>query len=114
MTGATLASVGHKVDCIDVSKKRFLRYVGSGTVFEPGLSELIQDSRATGALSFKLASEVSSLTHEAHYLAVGTPEMADGSADLSYIFSAVDQIIECSQPGAVVVVKSTVPIGTVG
>ena len=50
VTGATLASVGHKVDCIDVSKEKISALCqGQVPFFEPGLSELIQDSRATGA-----------------------------------------------------------------
>lgn len=113
VTGASLASIGHSVECFDISDER-ISSLESGRIpfFEPGLKELIDSSLVAGKLKFSLVKNISVLNHDVHYVAVGTPENSDGSADLSYIYEAVNTIIEFARPGAILVTKSTVPVGT--
>jgi len=113
VTGATLAAIGHDVECLDVSKDK-IDQLNRGVVpfHEPGLSELINDAVNQGRIQFSLVSDVKNLSHEFHFLAVGTPEKEDGSADLKYINEAVNFIAENAEAGSIIVTKSTVPIGT--
>jgi UDPglucose 6-dehydrogenase len=79
--------------------------------FEPGLEDLMRESRENGNLSFGLVEDVDRIEGVA-MIAVGTPSTPTGSADMRYVRSAIDTIAEKGEPGTVVVMKSTVPPGT--
>ncbi|MEE2570712.1 UDP-glucose/GDP-mannose dehydrogenase family protein [Pseudarthrobacter sp. J64] len=111
---ATLASMGHTVVGIDVDAGK-VDHLGRGFApfFEPGLDELLQEGRATGRLRF--STEFSdAASAQVHFLCVGTPQSktSDG-ADLTYLFAAAEALLPHLAGGAVVVGKSTVPVGTV-
>ncbi|WP_426976409.1 UDP-glucose dehydrogenase family protein [Pseudarthrobacter sp. O4] len=111
---ATLASMGHTVVGIDVDPSK-VEQLGRGVApfFEPGLDELLQHGRATGRLSFS-ADIADAAGATLHFLCVGTPQSktSDG-ADLSYLVAATRALLPYLLPGAAVVGKSTVPVGTV-
>jgi UDPglucose 6-dehydrogenase len=111
---ATLASMGHTVVGIDVDATK-VDQLGRGLApfFEPGLDELLQDGRATGRLTFS-TDIAKAAGAQVHFLCVGTPQAktSDG-ADLTYLVSATEALLPHLARGAVVVGKSTVPVGTV-
>ncbi len=110
---AAMASLGHDVVGIDIDEQK-IRMLSDGEApfFEPGLTELLEAGLTTGRLRF------SSDPHDAegadiHFLAVGTPQVKDGSAaDLSFVDGAMDRLLSVLRPGDVVAGKSTVPVGT--
>lgn len=113
VTGTCLAESGNDVTCvdIDVAKIDSLR-VGRMPIYEPGLEELIEHNLRDGRLSFstKLAEAISDC--RLIFVAVGTPQKKDGSADLTFVESVLDDIRRCAKDEKVVVIKSTVPVGT--
>lgn len=111
VTGVCLSEHGHEVTCVDVDEKKVeTMRKGISPIFEPGLDELMVKNmeRLTFTTDYKMAY------HDADviFIGVGTPEKKDGSANLKYVFTVVDQIAENITKECVVVVKSTVPIGT--
>jgi UDPglucose 6-dehydrogenase len=112
-TGACFAHLGHDVICADIVPEKVERLRnGDVPIHEAGLTELVQEGIATGRLSFVLGAENAVGDAEFIYLCVPTPQSADGSADLSYLQSAAAEISSHLQPGAIVVNKSTVPVGS--
>ena len=114
VSGACLSEFGHDVVCIDkdASKVETLR-AGGIPIFEPGLDEVVAASVKASRLSFEtdLAKGVAGAS--AVFIAVGTPSRhGDGHADLSYVFAAAEEISKALSGYAVVVTKSTVPVGT--
>ena len=115
VSGACLSEFGHEVVCIDkdASKVETLR-AGGIPIFEPGLDEVVAANVKAGRLSFEtdLARGVAGAA--AVFIAVGTPSSrhGDGHADLSYVFAAAEEIAKALSGYAVVVTKSTVPVGT--
>ncbi|HJV98621.1 MAG TPA: UDP-glucose/GDP-mannose dehydrogenase family protein [Arthrobacter sp.] len=111
---ATLASMGHTVVGIDVDAGK-VGHLGRGRApfFEPGLDELLRDGQATGRLTFS-TDFADAARAQAHFLCVGTPQSktSDG-ADLTFLVSATKALLPHVARGAVVVGKSTVPVGTV-
>jgi UDPglucose 6-dehydrogenase len=112
VTGTCFAEMGHEVTCIDIDARKVERMKkGECPIFEPGLEPLMQSNFQEGRLHF--SNNYDSVTKaEAIFLAVGTPSSDDGQADLKYVFGACDSIAPYLQENAVVVVKSTVPVGT--
>ena len=113
VTGACLAEVGNDVLCLDVDRAKLARLErGEIPIFEPGLEPLVRENREAGRLNFS-ADAAAGIAHaEVIFIAVGTPPEEDGSADLSHVL-AVARSIGCSMSGpALVVNKSTVPVGT--
>lgn len=111
VTGVCLAENGHSVSCVDVDEKKVaLMKSGISPIYEPGLDELMKknNERLTFTTDYKEAYR----NAEVIFIGVGTPEKKDGSANLKYVFSVVEQIAESVENDCVVVVKSTVPIGT--
>lgn len=111
VTGVCLASKGHEVVCVDVDEKKVeMMRKGISPIYEPGLSELMTEnmSRLTFTTDYKRAYE----NAEVIFIGVGTPEKKDGSANLNYVYKVAEQIAESVNRDCVVVVKSTVPIGT--
>ncbi|HEY6816900.1 MAG TPA: UDP-glucose/GDP-mannose dehydrogenase family protein [Croceibacterium sp.] len=114
VSGACFADFGHRVCCVDKdeSKVRALRE-GGIPIFEPGLDELVERNVAAGRLEFTLDLVEALPGADAVFIAVGTPSRrGDGHADLSYVHAAAREMAPHLQPGAVVVTKSTVPVGT--
>jgi UDPglucose 6-dehydrogenase len=112
VTGTCFAEMGNKVTCIDIDAAKVARMKeGHCPIYEPGLETLMQSNYQEGRLQFSNDYE-SVKTAKAIFLAVGTPSDESGKADLKYIFGACDSIAPYLQDGAVVVVKSTVPVGT--
>lgn len=110
VTGTCLAALGHKVACVDIDPERVatLRR-GMAPFYEPGLEALMQ--RVTTRLSFTSDIVAAATYAEVILLAVGTPSMGGGT-DLSQVTNAIAAINGALLPGAVVVIKSTVPAGT--
>jgi UDPglucose 6-dehydrogenase len=112
VTGTCFAEMGHDVTCIDIDAAKVERMKkGECPIFEPGLEPLMQANFNEGRLHFSTSYE-SVTDAEAIFLAVGTPSSDDGQADLKYVFGACDSIAPHLRDGSVVVVKSTVPVGT--
>jgi len=114
VSGACLSEFGHDVVCIDkdAGKVKTLRS-GGIPIYEPGLDEVVAANVKAGRLSFEtdLARGVAGAA--AVFIAVGTPSRrGDGHADLSYVFAAAEEIAKALTGYAVVVTKSTVPVGT--
>ena len=114
VTGACLAKLGHKVICVDTDEAKLaLMRSGHSPIYEPGLSELMQECIPSDSLSFTSDTAQATRESEAIFIAVGTPTAEDGlHADLSYIFEAARQIAPGLDGFKVVIVKSTVPAGT--
>lgn len=111
VTGVCLASKGHEVTCVDVDEKKVeIMRQGISPIYEPGLSELMKDNMSRLAFTTDYAKAYKNA--EVIFIGVGTPEKKDGSANLSYVYKVVEQIAENIKQECVVVVKSTVPIGT--
>jgi UDPglucose 6-dehydrogenase len=114
VSGACFADFGHRVTCIDKDAEKIaaLRN-GNIPIYEAGLTDMVRNNAREGRLDFstELVPVVSEA--EAVFIAVGTPSRrGDGHADLSYVYAAVREFAPLLSPGAVVVTKSTVPIGT--
>lgn len=111
VTGVCLASKGHDVSCVDVDEKKVeMMRSGISPIYEPGLEELMQQHM--DHLTFTTDYQSAYKDAEVIFIGVGTPEKKDGSANLSYVYQVAGQIAESIEKDCVVVVKSTVPIGT--
>ena len=112
-TGACLAPLGHTVVCADVVPEKVEALnAGRVPILEAGLDELVQEGLRSGQLRFVLGAEHAVAEAEFVYLCVPTPQGGDGSADLSYIEAAAREISPMLRPEAVVINKSTVPVGS--
>jgi UDPglucose 6-dehydrogenase len=114
VSGACFAEFGSDVAVVEVdpAKLKALR-AGEMPIYEPGLDELVAENAAAGRLRFTddLAAAVDGA--EAVFIAVGTPtRRGDGHADLSYVYAAAEQVARALTGYAVIVTKSTVPVGT--
>ncbi|MGM0923211.1 MAG: UDP-glucose dehydrogenase family protein [Bacillota bacterium] len=113
VTGVCLAEIGHKVTCVDIDRKKVaLLNNGVSPIYEPGLEELMKKNVQSGRLAFTADSSSAYGESEIIFIAVGTPENEDGSANLTYVEAAAVQIAEQIQNDVIIVVKSTVPVGT--
>jgi UDPglucose 6-dehydrogenase len=112
-TGACFAHLGHHVVCGDIDQRKVdLLNDGHIPIVEAGLEQIVRDARSAGQLEFVLGAAVAAADADIVFLCVPTPQSEDGSADLSYIETAAAQISPFLKPGAVVVNKSTVPVGS--
>jgi UDPglucose 6-dehydrogenase len=112
-TGACFAHLGHHVVCGDIDQRKVdLLNAGKIPIVEDGLEQLVNDSRGAGRLEFVFGSQAAAADADIVFLCVPTPQGEDGSADLSYIEQAAREIAPILKPGAVVVNKSTVPVGS--
>ncbi|MGU8601175.1 UDP-glucose/GDP-mannose dehydrogenase family protein [Clostridium perfringens] len=113
VTGACLSEVGHNVTCVDVDEKKVeIMKKGISPIYEPGLDELLERNYKEGRLDFTTDYKNAYKNADIVFIGVGTPERADGSANLDYVFTVCGQIAENLENDCLVVVKSTVPIGT--
>ena len=113
VTGACLADVGHDVLCMDVDAEKIARLErGEIPIFEPGLTEIVEHCTRAGRLRFTTDPAVAATHGVLQFIAVGTPADEDGSADMQYVHAVARQIGRHLERYAVVVTKSTVPVGT--
>ena len=113
VAGVCFAEKGHNVTCIDVDEKKVeLMKNGISPIYEEDLEELMKKNIKAGRLHFTTDYKSAYKDSEAIFIGVGTPELPDGSANLEYIATVSRQIAENIERNCLVVVKSTVPIGT--
>lgn len=115
VTAVCLAELGHLLQVVEVDERKVEKLNnGTNTIYEPGLDELLESNIGRGNIYFTNDSRSVIEHSEVIFLCVGTPPMPDGSADLSQIETAVQDIIRYTRADEykLVVVKSTVPVGT--
>ena len=113
VAGVCFAEMGHDVTCVDVDEKKVaLMESGISPIYETGLQELMQKNNAAGRLHYTTDYRTAYRDPDAIFIGVGTPEQPNGSANLNYIAKVCRQIAENVERDCLVVVKSTVPVGT--
>ena len=113
VTGAGFAELGHVVTCVDIDPDRIARLRrGETPIHEPGLPEIVRRNGTLGRLRFTTSIAEAVPGAQIVFIAVGTPSRTDGGADLGYVVSAAKEIGRAIDGYAVVVTKSTVPVGT--
>ena len=114
VTGACLATSDQHVTCLDIDEKKIENLkVGKIPIYEPGLEELIKEKLENNSLSFSSNINQAIGNADAIFIAVGTPtNIENDGANLSQVFSCADEIAKNIKNNTVVVVKSTVPVGT--
>ncbi|MFA7484747.1 MAG: UDP-glucose/GDP-mannose dehydrogenase family protein, partial [Phycisphaerae bacterium] len=113
VTASCLAEAGSKVICVDSNKEKIdMLKNGQIPIYEPGLAELVQHNQKAGRLHFtnNLKEGIDNCLFI--FIAVGTPSLPDGSADLSAVLSVASQIAEYMTEYRIIATKSTVPVGT--
>ncbi len=113
VTGTCFADSGNNVTCIDIDEKK-VEGLKKGVIpiYEPGLAELVERNAESGRLEFTTDTPAGVAPADIIYLAVGTPQGDDGAANLSAMWSVVKAIAPHLREDAIVVTKSTVPVGT--
>ena len=112
-TGACLAHLGHEVVCLDVDADKVERLSRAEIpIMEDGLEHLVKEGLRSGRLRFTTDAQDAVTDREFVCLCVPSPQSEDGSADLSYIESAARTMAPFLQDGAIVINKSTVPVGS--
>ncbi|NRF23655.1 UDP-glucose/GDP-mannose dehydrogenase family protein [Vibrio coralliilyticus] len=110
---AVLSDAGHNVCCIDVDEERIAKLRnGVVPIYEPGLEKLVAENSFAGRLTFTTSAEHELNRSDVIFIAVGTPQDQDGSADLNYVLAVASEIGKYIHEDKVVVNKSTVPVGT--
>ncbi|MHB0804064.1 UDP-glucose dehydrogenase family protein [Stutzerimonas nitrititolerans] len=113
VTGACIAEMGNTVYCVDVDKEKIANLKqGILPIYEPGLETIVSENHASGRLHFTTSLSEAVEQAEVFFIAVGTPPGEDGSADLRYVLEVARQIGDHLTSPAIVVNKSTVPVGT--
>ncbi|AHG90031.1 nucleotide sugar dehydrogenase [Gemmatirosa kalamazoonensis] len=114
VSGACFAEFGHDVVCVDKDESKTARLLrGEIPIYEPGLDQLVADNVRAGRLSFTTVLADAVPGSAAVFIAVGTPSRrGDGFADLTYVYAAAEEIARTLDGYAVIVDKSTVPVGT--
>lgn len=113
VTGTCLAESGNEVACVDIDERKIDRLrQGILPIYEPGLGELVSRNVEAERLSFTTDTAGAVVPAKLIFLAVGTPPSEDGSADLSALWKVVETIAPHLRKDAIVITKSTVPVGT--
>jgi len=114
VSGACFSELGLDVTCVDSDKDKIDTLLdGRLPIYEPGLDRLVTDNVKAGRLHFTNDLSTAVIGAKAIFIAVGTPSRrGDGHADLSYVYAAAEEIAKNADEGAIVVTKSTVPVGT--
>ena len=113
VAGVCFAERGHNVICVDVDENKVnLMKSGVSPIYEQDLEELMKKNYKEGRLDYTTDYKLAYKDADAIFIGVGTPEQPDGSANLSYVAAVSRQIAETVEKDCLVVVKSTVPIGT--
>ena len=111
VTAVCLSEIGHTVTCVDVIEEKIkMLNEGKSPIYEPGLEELMLKNKKL--LNYTLDSKSAYKDADVIFIGVGTPEKKDGSANLKYVYTVAKEIAESIQKDCIIVVKSTVPIGT--
>lgn len=113
VTGTCFAESGNQVTCVDIDSRK-IENLNNGKIpiYEPGLAELVQRNVRAGRLFFTTDSVAAISQARVVYLAVGTPQGNDGSANLSALWNVVDGMAKHLRDDVIIVTKSTVPVGT--
>jgi UDPglucose 6-dehydrogenase len=113
VVGVCMANNGHTVCCVDTNQQKINGLLnGILPIYEPGLDDLVATNVNNGRLSFSTEGDNEISNAEVIYIAVGTPSAADGSANMEWVYAAAKQIAENANNQAIIVIKSTVPVGT--
>ncbi len=114
VSGACFAEFGTEVTVVEADARKLeALHEGRMPIYEPGLEQLVQENVRAGRLSFTSDLAAGVAGSEAVFIAVGTPtRRGDGHADLSYVYAAAEQVAQALTGPAVIVTKSTVPVGT--
>ena len=119
VTGVCFSNTGNDVTCLDVDTRKIEKLNrGECPIYEPGLTDLMEHNTAAGRLTFTTDKQQAYLNADAIFVCVGTPSDENGHSDLKYVWSAADDIAEVlkslgpAQKPKVIVMKSTVPVGT--
>lgn len=112
-TGVCLSEIGQQVTCIDIDEQKIRKLRnGKSPIYEPGLESLLQKNISEGRLTFTTSHREGIREADIIIIAVGTPQKKNGEADLSYIEQAAKDISAHLDKNTIVVIKSTVPVGT--
>lgn len=113
VTGTCFAESGNDVTCLDVDARKVdLLNNGGVPIYEPGLEELVKRNAASGRLKFTTSYKDAISNAKCVFICVGTPQDESGAADLKYVQSAAENMAPFLKPEAIVICKSTVPVGT--
>ena len=113
VTGACLAHVGHNVTCVDIDENKIATMKqGISPIYEVGLEEIMRANYEAKRLDYTTDYKSAYKNADVIFIGVGTPETSDGSADLGFLATVSRQIAQSIENDCVVVVKSTVPVGT--
>lgn len=113
VTGTCFADSGNEVTCIDIDEKKIAALNNRQVpIYEPGLTEMVQRNVEAKRLHFTTDTPAAIEPAKIVYLAVGTPQSADGSANLTALWAVVDTVAPYLRQSAIIVTKSTVPVGT--
>ncbi|UCD37821.1 MAG: UDP-glucose/GDP-mannose dehydrogenase family protein [Fidelibacterota bacterium] len=113
VTGACFAHMGNQVTCVDIDEDKIKQLNrGIPPIYEPGLKELLENNLTEKRLAFSTDTAEAVRNSEIVFIAVGTPMDDDGSADLQYVLSVAQAIGESMDGYRIIVVKSTVPLGS--
>lgn len=114
VSGACFSEFGVDVVCVDKIQEKIDRLASANIpIYEPGLESLVKANMDSGRLTFSTSMEPAVAGADAVFIAVGTPSRrGDGHADLSYVYSAAEEISDSLTGHTVIVTKSTVPVGT--
>ncbi|ODG93164.1 UDP-glucose 6-dehydrogenase [Gottfriedia luciferensis] len=113
VTGVGLSEINHNVTCVDTNPQKVdLMSKGRSPIYEPGLEELMEKNIKLGRLRFTTEHKGAFNNSDVIYIAVGTPDNEDGTANLTYINQVIDVIANSITEDKIIVTKSTVPVGT--
>ncbi|MBL4847157.1 MAG: UDP-glucose/GDP-mannose dehydrogenase family protein [Planctomycetes bacterium] len=113
VSGTCFADSGNQVWCVDIDERKINALNGGEVpIYEPGLEDLIKRNRKAGRLHFTTDLKEAIDKTRIVFLCVGTPPAADGGPDMKYIFKAAEDVAEVISEHTVIVIKSTVPVGT--
>lgn len=113
VAGVCFAEKGHNVICVDINEEKVeMMKNGISPIYEKDLEKLMKKNYSEGRLNYTTDYKMAYKDADAIFIGVGTPEQSDGSANLSYVATVSRQIAESVEKDCLVVVKSTVPVGT--